>query len=110
MINCLIIAVVPDTPVDGSTQAFIYARLVAMYIIMSFSPTPGGAGLAEIALAGFLSDYIPRGIGMVVALLWRGMAYYGYLLLGAIIAPAWVNSHLFKPKLSPESVQPAPDA
>lgn len=94
MINCLIIAVVPSTPLDGSTQAFIYARLVAMFIIMAFSPTPGGAGLAEIALAGFISDYVPAGIGLVVALLWRGMAYYGYLIAGAIVVPGWISAKL----------------
>ena len=94
MINCLIIALVPSTPVDGATQAFLYARLVAMFIIMAFSPTPGGAGLAEMALVGFTSDYVPAGIGLVVALLWRGMAYYGYLLLGAIVVPGWVASHV----------------
>ncbi|MBL7825565.1 MAG: flippase-like domain-containing protein [Saprospiraceae bacterium] len=92
MINCIIIALAPDTPVDGATQAFIYARLVAMFTIMTFSPTPGGAGLAEIALAGFISDYVPDGVGIVVALIWRAMAYYGYLLVGAIVVPAWVNS------------------
>ena len=92
MINCIIIAVVPETPVDGATQAFIYARLVAMFTIMAFSPTPGGAGLAEIALSGFISDYVPTGIGIVVALIWRGMAYYGYLLAGAIIVPAWIHA------------------
>lgn len=96
MINCLIIAIVPSTPLDGGTQAFIYARLVAMFIIMTFSPTPGGAGLAELALANFISDYVPVGIGLVVALLWRGMAYYGYLLLGAIIVPAWIRSKIKK--------------
>ncbi len=91
MINCLIIAIVPSTPVDGATQAFLYARLVSMFVIMTFSPTPGGAGLAELALASFISDYVPTGIAMVVALLWRGMAYYGYLLLGAFIVPAWIG-------------------
>lgn len=91
MINLLIIAIVPSTPLDGSTQAFIYARLVAMFIIMAFSPTPGGAGLAEVALAGFIADFVPAGIGLVVALLWRGMAYYGYLLLGAFVVPAWIT-------------------
>lgn len=94
MINCLIIAVVPSTPLDGSTQSFLYARLVAMFTIMAFSPTPGGAGLAEIALARFISDYVPQGIGLVVALLWRGMAYYGYLLVGAIIVPGWIASKI----------------
>lgn len=92
MINCLIVAIVPSTPVDGATQAFIYARLVAMFVIMAFSPTPGAAGLAEIALAGFISDYVPQGIGLVVALLWRGMAYYGYLLAGALVVPGWIST------------------
>lgn len=90
MINFLIIALVPSTPLDGSTQAFIYARLVAMFIIMAFSPTPGGAGLAEVALAGFIADFVPAGIGLIIALLWRSMAYYGYLLLGAFVVPAWI--------------------
>lgn len=94
MINCIIIALAPATPVDGATQAFIYARLVAMFTIMAFSPTPGGAGLAEIALAGFISDYVPAGVGMVVALIWRAMAYYGYLLLGALVVPGWVSARL----------------
>lgn len=98
MINCLIIAIVPSTPIDGGTQAFIYARLVAMFVIMAFSPTPGGAGLAEIALAGFISDYVPAGIGLVVALIWRGMAYYGYLLAGALVVPGWVAARLGKRK------------
>ncbi len=106
MINCLIIAIVPSTPVDGATQAFIYARLVAMFIIMAFSPTPGGAGLAEMALVDFTSDYVPKGIGLVVALLWRGMAYYGYLLLGAIIVPGWIARHVGK-KSAAEKVAPA---
>jgi uncharacterized membrane protein YbhN (UPF0104 family) len=93
MINCLIIAVVPSTPIDGTTQAFLFARLISMFTIMSFSPTPGGAGLAELALANFIADFVPPGIGLIVALMWRGMAYYGYLLAGAIIVPAWVSQH-----------------
>ncbi len=95
MINCLIIAIVPSTPIDGATQSFIYARMVAMFIIMAFSPTPGGAGLAEMALVGFISDYVPAGIGLVVALLWRGMAYYGYLLLGSVVVPAWITEKVY---------------
>ncbi|MBK6930134.1 MAG: flippase-like domain-containing protein [Saprospirales bacterium] len=90
LINALIIAIMPAIPLDGATQAFIYARLVAMFTIMTFSPTPGGAGLAEVALASFISDFVPQGLGLIVALLWRGMAFYGYLLLGAFIVPGWV--------------------
>ncbi len=105
MINCLIIAIVPSTPIDGGTQAFIYARLVAMFIIMAFSPTPGGAGLAEIALAGFISDYVPAGIGLVIALLWRGMAYYGYLLAGALVVPGWIAARVGERRKSEKAIK-----
>ena len=98
MINCLIIAIVPSTPIDGGTQLFLYARLVAMFIIMTFSPTPGGAGLAEVALSSFIADYVPAGIGLVVALLWRSMAYYGYLLLGAFVVPNWIAAKVAEAK------------
>ena len=91
MINCLVLAIAPQVPVDGYTQMFIYARMVAMFLIMAFSPTPGGAGLAEIALPQFISDIIPTSLGLVVALIWRGMAYYGYIIAGAIVVPAWVS-------------------
>jgi glycosyltransferase 2 family protein len=86
MINCLILAVYPAISLDGSTQVFIYARLISMFIIMTFSPTPGGAGIAEIALAGFISDLVPQSIGLFVAILWRLMAYYTYLIAGAVVS------------------------
>lgn len=90
MINCLLIAVAPQIPLDGTTQLLIYSRLVAMFIIMAFSPTPGGAGLAEAALPRFISDFVPLSVGLIVALLWRAMAWYGYLLAGAIVVPQWI--------------------
>jgi glycosyltransferase 2 family protein len=93
-INCLIIALMPSIPVDGFVQTFLYARMVAMFTMMNFSPTPGGAGIAEMALVGFISDYVPGGIALVVALLWRLMGYYAYLLMGAVIAPAWINEKM----------------
>lgn len=98
MINCLIIAIVPETPIDGSTQAFIYARMVAMFIIMSFSPTPGGAGIAEMMMTRYITDYAPASVAFVVAMLWRGMAYYGYLLLGGVVVPAWIAGKVGKKK------------
>jgi glycosyltransferase 2 family protein len=91
MINCLVLAIMPSIPLDGSTQLFIYARLISMFIIMTFSPTPGGAGIAEIALAGFLSDLVPQSLGIIIALLWRLMAYYTYVLGGAV-ASGWYFS------------------
>ena len=95
MINCLLIAIVPNTPLDGTTQAFVYARMVAMFIIMAAAPTPGGSGVAELLFAALIVDFVPEpGIAMVIALLWRSMAYYGYLLLGVLVVPGWVAKQL----------------
>lgn len=90
MINFIMMAVSPSVLFDGATQGFIYARLVAMFIVLAFSFTPGGAGLAEVGLVTFISDFIPTSLGTVVALIWRGMAFYGYLLAGAILVPRWL--------------------
>lgn len=94
MINCLILALMPDVPLDGYTQTFIYARLVVMFTLMILSPTPGGAGVAELALTSFITDFVPESIGIIVALLWRTMSYYFYLLAGAVIVPAWIASKI----------------
>jgi glycosyltransferase 2 family protein len=90
LINCIIVGIWPSVPLDGSTQLLIYARMTAMFIVLAFSPTPGGAGIAELALPRFISDFVPLSVGLVVALVWRGMAYYGYLLAGVLVVPGWL--------------------
>lgn len=98
LLNCLIIAIVDTTAVDFFTQARLYSRLETMFVIMAFSPTPGGAGFAEIVFGGFLSDYVPVGISLIIAFMWRGLTYYAYLLAGVIIVPNWVRKLLNKRK------------
>ncbi len=98
LLNCLIIAIVDSTPVTFPTQAALYARLETMFVIMAFSPTPGGAGFAEIVFGGFLSDYVPQGISLIVAFIWRGLTYYAYLFAGVIVVPNWVRNLLNRRK------------
>ncbi len=94
LLNCLIIAFVKTTPMDFFSQFALYARLEAMFVIMAFSPTPGGAGLAEIVFNGFLYDYVPQGISIIIATIWRLLTYYFYLIAGAIIIPNWIRGLL----------------
>jgi uncharacterized protein (TIRG00374 family) len=91
LINCLIIAIVNDSDFSFMNQFKLYSRLESMFVIMAFSPTPGGSGFAEFVFGGFLRDYVPKGIALVVASLWRIFTYYSYLIAGAIIIPAWIN-------------------
>jgi uncharacterized protein (TIRG00374 family) len=95
-INFIVLALVTMTPTDWWDQAVIYARAETMHVITAFSPTPGGAGIAEYLFGGFYSDYIPLGIATLVALIWRLITYYPYLLLGAIVIPNWIRKILIK--------------
>jgi uncharacterized membrane protein YbhN (UPF0104 family) len=70
----------------------IFARQLVMWIMMLVSPTPGGSGFAEFVFKQFLGDLIPvAGLTVIIALLWRLITYYMYLLVGAIIVPGWIK-------------------
>jgi uncharacterized protein (TIRG00374 family) len=74
----------------------IYARQLTMWIILLISPTPGGSGIAEFIFKDFLGDIIPNaGWAVPLALLWRLITYYPYLLIGAIVLPRWLRKVFF---------------
>ncbi len=89
IVNCLILAF-HNVPVDNF---LIFARQVIMGIIILFSPTPGGSGLAEFMFTDFLGEFIPHGLSASLGLLWRLVSYYPYLFIGAIILPRWFRAH-----------------
>ena len=92
-INFIILAIVTLAP-SLMDHLIMYSRGESMHVITAFSPTPGGAGIAEYLFGGFYSDYVPTGIATLVALIWRLITYYPYLILGAIIIPNWVRKIL----------------
>jgi uncharacterized protein (TIRG00374 family) len=92
IVNCLILAF-HNVPVGNF---LIFARQVVMGIIILFSPTPGGSGLAEFMFSDFLGEFIPHGLSASLGLLWRLVSYYPYLFIGAIILPRWIRSHFKK--------------
>lgn len=90
-INCIIIALVPQTSLDMWTQLLLYGRGEVMYAVTAFSPTPGGSGIAEIVFGGFYSDYISSGISFLAAIFWRLITYYPYLIIGVVLIPNWIR-------------------
>lgn len=74
-----------------SNHVLLYARQLVMWVIMLISPTPGGAGVAELAFDGFLKDFTPIGFAVALALVWRIFTYYPYLFVGAFILPRWLK-------------------
>ena len=101
LLSCLIVAF-GEVSLDPVTQLELYGRLQAMYLIIAFSPTPGGAGIAESLLEGFTTDFMGAATTsvLVVAMLWRGFTYYGYLVAGAVVVPNWVRRVLARRRMS----------
>lgn len=79
-----------------SDHLLVFARQLAMWVPMIIAPTPGGSGFAEYIFQNFLSDVLPvqehtqDGTAAMIALLWRGVTYYPYLFIGAVILPRWL--------------------
>jgi uncharacterized protein (TIRG00374 family) len=87
------------TQLSFTDNLVVLARQLIMWVIMLISPTPGSAGVAELAFGSFLSDFTPVGLSIVLAVLWRLFTYYPYLFIGAIILPQWIQRVYLKRKL-----------
>ena len=85
VVNMLILAFT-----DAGHQVLIYARQLVMWVILLISPTPGGSGVAEYILPKFIGEFM-QGFGDEIALIWRLISYYLYLIVGAIVLPLWLR-------------------
>lgn len=96
ILNALVLAFVEDVRFSWIEQLLLYGRSGTMFMIMAFSPTPGGSGFAEFVFGGFLSDFIPEGIAPIMATIWRLLTYYFYVFAGLLIIPNWVRKIIAK--------------
>ncbi|MGC6532508.1 MAG: lysylphosphatidylglycerol synthase transmembrane domain-containing protein [Flavobacteriales bacterium] len=68
----------------------VYGRQMVMWVIMLISPTPGSSGVAEYFFSIFFADIVTIGAQvLLIALLWRFLTYFIYLIMGALILPRW---------------------
>ena len=87
-----------------SDHLLLFARQLVMSNMLLLLPTPGGSGVAEAIFTRYLSDFIPvdvalvGSIAIVLALLWRLVSYYPYLIIGIIILPNWIRTRFLKQK------------
>ncbi len=96
IVNCILHAFQSGPALN---DAVIYGKQVIMGIIVLLSPTPGGSGLAEFIFNDFLGAFITTGLAPALALLWRLMSYYPYILIGSILLPRWIRRNFNTPKL-----------
>jgi uncharacterized membrane protein YbhN (UPF0104 family) len=82
---------------DWARHFLIFARQLVMWIIMLVTPTPGGSGFAEYLFTEYFAGLLPvTGVAVVMALSWRLVSYYPYLVAGAWIVPRWLARHFGK--------------
>ncbi|MCQ2203076.1 MAG: flippase-like domain-containing protein [Bacteroidales bacterium] len=96
VVNTLIVAFLGIRYMGLEQHFIVFGKQLAMWIMMLVSPTPGGSGFAEWVFKEFLSGFLPIGMGVAMALCWRLVSYYPYLIMGAIILPKWVRNILHK--------------
>ncbi len=101
VVNFILLALifgVPDSVHDYiisfNEHILIFARQLVMWIMMVVMPTPGGSGFAEVIFSEYMAEFIPTGFVVLMALLWRFITYYPYLIIGSIIVPRWAKKVL----------------
>jgi uncharacterized protein (TIRG00374 family) len=88
LINCIIKAF-STVPFD---HYLLYGRQLVIGILMIGSPTPGGAGVAELMFSNFLGEFIDnKSLTILLTIIWRMMSYYPYIIVGAIVLPRWIK-------------------
>lgn len=97
VVNALILAFFGLHHLGLFDHFVVFGKQLAMWIMMLVSPTPGGSGFAEYVFKEFLGAYIPAG-AIALALCWRLISYYPYLVVGAILLPRWVGGYFNKKK------------
>ncbi|MBK6830301.1 MAG: flippase-like domain-containing protein [Flavobacteriales bacterium] len=95
IVNCILHAFHPE--MGFSNDLVIYGKQVVMGILVLLSPTPGGSGLAEFIFNDFLGMFIATGLAPALALLWRMMSYYPYIVMGSVLLPRWVRRNVLRP-------------
>lgn len=89
VVNALFLGFVPGTLSD---QWIILARQFVIWVVLMVSPTPGGSGLSEWIFSEYYGDLVTTtGLVLILAVFWRLISYYVYLVIGALIVPGWAR-------------------
>ncbi len=78
---------------DSTDHFLLFARQFIMWVMMLVMPTPGGSGFSEFFFKEYLGEFFPAvGIAIIIALVWRLITYYPYLVIGVIVFPRWLRA------------------
>lgn len=108
VVNALFLGFLPNTE---RFQWIILARQFVIWVVLMVSPTPGGAGLSEWLFSNYYGDLVgTAGMALVMAIFWRLITYYIYLVIGAVITPGWIRRYYEKIRGSHADSKPESNA
>jgi uncharacterized protein (TIRG00374 family) len=71
----------------------IMSKQFVLWLLMLVSPTPGASGVAEYAFSELMQDFGTSALLIAaMALIWRLISYFPYLLIGTILLPRWLRN------------------
>lgn len=75
-----------------ASQMVVFGRQFIVWTLLTVSPTPGGSGISEWLFTSFYGDLFANlSMALVIAVIWRLITYYIYLLVGVLILPGWMR-------------------
>ena len=80
--------------VPGSDSWLVFARQGVIWLLLLVCPTPGGSGVGEWLFSTYYADMVSTAyMALVVALAWRVLSYYVYLIAGLAVIPSWLRGN-----------------
>lgn len=85
VVNALFWGFCPD-----ASGWLVFGRQFVIWVLLMVSPTPGGSGISEVIFATYYGDLVgsPQ-MALMMALAWRLISYYIYLVAGSLILPSY---------------------
>jgi len=72
-------------------HVLLLSKQFVLWMFMRVAPTPGGSGVAEWAFGELLSTFSASAVVVgSLAIVWRVIGYFPYLIIGSIILPRWL--------------------
>ena len=88
VVNALFLGFVPY-----ADQLVVFGRQFVVWVVLMVSPTPGGSGISEWLFTEYYGDMLHNaGIALIIALFWRIITYYVYLIIGVFLAPSMLKA------------------
>lgn len=87
VVNALFWGFVPD-----ASGLLVFGRQFVVWVVLMISPTPGGSGISEWLFTRYYGDLIGApAIALIMALSWRIVSYYIYLIIGSALIPSYFS-------------------